>query len=346
MKYLGKIFGNTTATYKFFWFVSLLQIHAKQKDLRISLWDMAIRMVANAWYPIHYFRLSFGKTDSLFAIVMTLQQETGIPIDASMDKVIDELTGRLDMPVIQRHLKILLNNVPYRFLHPWIRTSDDKEMVLRSQQWENGCLYALYKEGTGSYLVLNPEWDSYLHQHYGILIDFAYWNLTQFLQVRNPNVPAISSKLIRPERRNSLSNQHRYWDAVLSTGLSLSCIYTNVPLTRGQYALDHFIPWSFVSHDLLWNLVPANGSVNSSKSDKLPNLQIYLPKLASLHHRALGAYLKLGKSGKVVEDFLSLGYTASELMAMDDPHFLEVYERTFTPLNQIALNMGFETWIQ
>ena len=57
---LGKIFGNTVATYKFFWFLSIMQIHARTNDLKIDVSDILIRMVANAWYPVHYFRLSFG----------------------------------------------------------------------------------------------------------------------------------------------------------------------------------------------------------------------------------------------------------------------------------------------
>ena len=85
---LGKIFSNTVATYKFFWFVSIMQIHAKSDNPRISVWDIVIRMVANAWYPIHYFRLSFGKSDSLFDIVMELQHITQIPIDANSQTII------------------------------------------------------------------------------------------------------------------------------------------------------------------------------------------------------------------------------------------------------------------
>lgn len=54
---LGRIFTKTVATYKYFWFVSILQIHARTGDLRINVWDIVIRMVANAWYPIHYFSL-------------------------------------------------------------------------------------------------------------------------------------------------------------------------------------------------------------------------------------------------------------------------------------------------
>jgi len=341
---LGNIFNKTVATYKYFWFLSILQIHAKTDNPRIDVWDIVIRMVANAWYPIHYFRLSFGKSDSLFDIVMELQQVTQIPIDANMDTIIDGLRFRIGEPQIKSPLKILTYNVPYRFLRPWIDTSEDMEMVRRSQIFENGCLYALYKERTEFFIVLNPAMDRFLHSHYNILVDFAYWNLAQFLQMRNPNVPAIPNKLIRPETRNSLNNQHYYWDAVMNIGGSIHCIYTGKELHPSDYDLDHFIPWSFVSHDLLWNLIPADGSINSSKSSKLPDLSFYLPKLATLQHYSLSIFIYADKSSKVLEDYISLGYTARELAEMSDERFMELYERIFNPINQIALNMGFETW--
>ena len=31
-------------------------------------------MIADAWYPIHYFRLSFGKSDSLYEQIIALQK--------------------------------------------------------------------------------------------------------------------------------------------------------------------------------------------------------------------------------------------------------------------------------
>lgn len=341
---LGKIFANTTATYKFFWFISILQIHAKSDALKIDVWDIVIRMVANAWYPIHYFRLSFGKSDSLFDIAMELQQITRIPIDANINTIVAGLKDQLDDKAVKSRLNILTVNVPYRFLRPWIDTSDDKQMVLRSQTLENGCLYSLHKEGKDFYIVLNSNWNQYLHSHYNILLDFAYWNLTTFLQARNPNVPAIPNKLIRSESRNSLSKQHDYWDMVMNIGEPIHCIYTDKELHPKEYDLDHFIPWSFVSHDLLWNLIPSDESINSSKSNNLPNLEIYLPKFVKLQHHSLQTMIRANKETKIMEDFLSLGYTARDLANMDDRHFREIYEKTFNPIHQIALNMGFETW--
>ena len=341
---LGKVFSNTVATYKFFWFVSIMQIHAKSDNPRISVWDIVIRMVANAWYPIHYFRLSFGKSDSLFDIVMELQRITQIPIDANAETIICSLKERLGDRQIRKLLNTLTLNVPYRFLSPWINTSDNKLMVERSQTLENGCLYALHKDADDFYIELNPAWDKYLHAHYNILVDFAYWNLTLFLQTRNPNVPAIPNKLIRPEIRNSLTKQHNYWDMVMEIGGPIKCIYTDTELHPKDYELDHFIPWSFVCHDLLWNLIPSDGSINSSKNNKLPDLNFYLPKLAALQHHSIKVVIDANKETNAMEDYISLGYTPRELADMSSEQFLKLYERTFNPLSQIAINMGFETW--
>lgn len=46
----------------------------------MNVWEIMITMVANAWYPVNYFRLSFGKSESLYDAILTLQKENNIPI--------------------------------------------------------------------------------------------------------------------------------------------------------------------------------------------------------------------------------------------------------------------------
>ena len=256
----------------------------------------------------------------------------------------DTLRKELHRKEIRSLLRVFTLNVPFRFLRPWIDTSDDKQVVERSQTFENVCLYALKKEQNEWWVEINPAWSDYLKENYRILMDFAYWNLTLFLQTRNPNVPNIPNKLIKPECRDSLTKQRAFWNTVIQTNGQLTCIYTGRELYVGNYDLDHFIPWSFVSHDLLWNLLPADPSINSSKGNKLPLLDVYLPKLASAHHEALRVYITLNKNRTVLEDYLSLGYTPNDLVSMNDSYFCEVFYQTFSPMVQIALNMGFESW--
>lgn len=342
---LNRVFDKTVATYKFYWFLGILDLYVKQGKIRMNVWEIMISMVANAWYPITYFRLSFGKSDSLYEAIMTLQKENNIPINIAMSELVKEMQELVRSKDIRKQLNFLQKNVPFRFLRPWIDTSDDAEMVLRSQNYENDCLYKLERDKDGLLCVeLNPRWLTYLKENYGILTSFAYWGLTNFLQVRNPNVPNIPGKLIKREERSSLTAQSKFWDTAIENGLQLSCLYTCEPLGRHNYDLDHFIPWSFVSHNLLWNLVPVDSSINSSKGNKLPDLKQYLPKFAMEHQAALRINLKLGKQDKLLEDYFSLGYSPQDIADMDNEHLIECFARTFEPMLQIAMNMGFEIW--
>ena len=343
-KNLSRVFNNTTATYKFYWFQSLLQMHNEEGIYRMNVWDLVIRMVANAWFPIHYFHLSFGSMDSLHRIVTELQWMTDLPMDAKKEEVVECLTVRLDDKKVKDQLATLIRNVPYRFLSPWINYTSDADVIARSHAYENGCLYSIQKTKDEFYITINPVWNKYLQDYYGILTDFINWNLTLFLQQRNPNIPNIPNKLTRPMERTSLSKQRRFWDDVIRNGGHVRCIYTGQEIHIGDYAVDHFLPWSFVAHDQLWNLIPADNSINSSKSDKLPPLDRFLKKLAEEHREAIKVYLGAGKKESALEDFASLGYTPRDLLQLNRERFLAAYQQTFTPLFQIAQNMGYEVW--
>lgn len=343
-KNLSRVFNNTTATYKFYWFQSLLQMHNEEGIYRMNVWDLVIRMVANAWFPIHYFHLSFGSMDSLHKIVTELQWMTDLPMDAKKEEVVECLTARLDDKKVKDQLATLIRNVPYRFLSPWINYTSDADVIARSHAYENGCLYSIQKTKDEFYITINPVWNKYLQDYYGILTDFINWNLTLFLQQRNPNIPNIPNKLTRPMERTSLSKQRRFWDDVIRIGGHVHCIYTGQEIHIGDYAVDHFLPWSFVAHDQLWNLIPADNSINSSKSDKLPPLDRFLKKLAEEHREAIKIYLGAGKKESALEDFASLGYTPRDLLQLNRERFLAAYQQTFTPLFQIAQNMGYEVW--
>lgn len=341
---MSRIFDKTVATYKYYWFVSIIDLFVQSGKMRFNIWDIMVEMVIRAWYPACYFHLSFGKSDSLFDAVLELQATYQLPINIKQDELRRWLHTNRNNRNVYSVLRFLPQNVPYRFLRPWIDTSDDKATVIRSQTFENGCPYALYKEEGTMWIELNEQWLDYFQTNYIVLRDFAYWNLALFLQVRNPNVPNIPNKLIKTETRIPLYKQHEYWNFVIQHHADIKCIYTDKPIKIGNYDLDHFIPWSFVSHDLIWNLIPADGSINSSKSNKLPNLDRYLPCLANMQQAAVQVCIANGFHGKILEDYLSLGCTPQELVEMNKGTLLECFSRTYKPMNQIALNMGFEIW--
>lgn len=58
-RYLNRVFAKTVATYKYYWFLGILYLFVKQGKTRINVWDIMVIMVANAWYPVNYFRPDF-----------------------------------------------------------------------------------------------------------------------------------------------------------------------------------------------------------------------------------------------------------------------------------------------
>ena len=52
---------------------------------------------------------------------------------------------------------------------------------------------------------------------------------------------------------------------------------SSLPVTKSSVHVDHFIPWSFIKDDNLWNFVLACPKCNESKNDKLaPKAQLDL----------------------------------------------------------------------
>ncbi|MBQ6068653.1 MAG: HNH endonuclease [Bacteroidales bacterium] len=342
---LTRIFKNTSATYKFYWFMGILDLYVKSGVTRMNIWDIMVEMTVNAWYPVSYFRLSFGKSDSLRDAIISLQEVHRLPMNSSLNELRRWLQAHKNDTQVRHTLAFLPKNVPYWFMRPWIDIADTKEIMLRSQSLENNCLYKLTKEDDTIWVELNTHWLPYLKENYVILKDYAYWNLSSFLQVRNPNVPNIANKLVKVESRQALTRQRNYWDFVIDHSSKLTCIYTDHPIMVGDYDLDHFIPWSFVSHNLLWNLIPADVSVNSSKSNRLPDLEQYLLKLATTQQRAVSVCINENYRGQeILEDYITLGCTPQELIEMDRNSLLNCFARTFNPMSQIAQNMGFEIW--
>ena len=349
---MNRVFDDTTASYKFYWFLSLLDIYVKNGQEQMPALDIASRMVAYAWYPIEYFKLSFGKGDSMEKVIPDVARLTGITVDDKLEDKNGAITSAVSENIeVKKAVKKLLRDVPYWFQTPWLpitgkKTDTEKrvENVARSQKFDNDCLYALSENDEGLLVTVNPLWENYLKTNYEVLRDFALWNRTLFLQSKNPNVPNISGKLLRPEEREPLTKQKKFWNKVIEIGGPLTCIYTNNPLGRNKFDLDHFIPWSFVSHNQNWNLIPADGSFNSSKSNRIPDLDYYLPKLAAIQHRALQIYIPVsGKRDAIVNEYFALGLSPQKLMAMTNENFLKIYRKTFTPLSQMAENMGFRT---
>lgn len=332
-------FFNTSATYKFYWLISIIEL-VEKGELNIKKRDIFSRMISNSWYTVNYFHVSFGKQDLIQNAVEEILEIENLTIDIRKDKLLEILENSIKKDTIKslQHFNI---NVPHWFLSPWFPKLKDETNSNRknriyssSKNFENGCLYGLYDD----YIVINPIWTTYLKSNSKILKDFCYWNLSLFLQSRNPNVPDIPNKLIKPATRNTLNTQRKkYWNIVFRELGYVNCIFTNKKLQIDSFAIDHFIPHAFVSHDLIWNLIPIDKSFNSSKSDKLPSIEKHFDKFFNLQKDAFEiVYNKYPKS-KLIEDYLTI---FPKLESVNDFEYFR-YKESIQPLITIAHNNGF-----
>lgn len=328
---LAACFNNTSATYKYYWFLSILQSLEEGKT-KINKRELFSRMISNAWYTVNYFHVSFGKQDLIQQAIQVVNSIENISIDENYQIVLDKLSSTSNR-ITEKQLWHFNKNVPHWFMSPWFPKTDKEEIYKSSQKFALKCLYALYDEE----IIINPEWENYLVTNARVLKDFCFWNLALFLQTKNPNVPDIPNKLIKPALRSSLTQQRtQFWDIVLKELGSVKCIYTGEKLTIGNYAVEHFIPYNFVSHNLIWNLIPADKKFNSSKSDKLPPLEKYFNSFFSLQNLAVEIVKTKSPKNKFLEDYLSI------FPDIDLSFTKEKYKERIQPLITIASNNGFE----
>jgi hypothetical protein len=336
---LASCFKKKVATYKYYWFLAIIE-EVENGRIQISKQRLFTKMVANAWYTVNYFKLSFGKPDQIHKAVEEIKNIENLTIDISKHLLIQSIENSTNNCTL-KELNHFDNEVPHRFLTPWFpnltgETDARQEKIIyeRSSKFENDALYALYK----TEIIINPKWVHYLQSNAKFIRDFCYWNLALFLQSRNPNVPDIPNKLIKPIIRNPLTHQrNNYWKNVFQYDGYIDCIFTGTKLyfDEKNYAIDHFVPHAFVSHDLIWNLIPIEKSFNSIKSDKLPSIDLYLNKFIALQERAFDINKSHKSAGKYLEEYLTI--FPSEIIFSQ-----EKLKATIIPLLTIAHNNGFQ----
>ena len=330
---LISVFNRTTASYKFYWLISIIEL-VEEGNVEIPKSTIFARMISNSWFTINYFKVSFGKADQLQSLVNDLLTlEISLKIDSTKLNV-QEVLEYSSNKLTKQLLKKLDDNVPHWFLSSWFPQNSKTEIYSKSQRFENECLYALDKDN----ILINPIWIDFLISNAKLIKDFCYWNLSLYLQARNPNVPDIPNKLIKDVVRNSLKEQtDKYWKIVFQESGSIDCIYTGKRLTleNKNFSLDHFVPYSFVSHDLNWNLYPIDKSENSRKSNLLPSIKTHFNPFFQLQEEAFQIVKSKDAKNKFLQDYLPLSPDLRELK-------YDSLLNTVQPLITIASNNGFQ----
>ncbi len=351
---LSRLFKNTTNSYKYLFFMSFLDILTRRKfdtSSPIYFREIIIEMLANAWYPHNCFKLSFGVQDKITEKIDSLDLKFSRFKDPDK-KELREAIGDQNLDDI---IAFIRRYVPFRLLTPFLKQElkgldvdhevDQKMPSLSKKYFETRkplyCFDATaYKDCQA--IILHSEWASYLETNYLIVRGWVSWEWLRYMQRCNPNTIAIANKLFPPQKRESLASQTKYWKLVLKH-TEVKCIYSASPLTTDNISLDHYLPWSFVAHDQLWNLIPILPPVNSAKSNNIPSI-IYFNNFVALQHLGLTiSYEKIPERqwNKYIESYLSDLRLADKNDLLNFERLRQAYESTLTPLISLATSQGF-----
>lgn len=349
---LSRLFSNTTNSYKYLFFLSLLDILKSQhfENTFIKLQDLMVRMLVKAWYPHTYFKLSFGKQDkiaeNLKSFNLPFAYSNGISPSLNEGKLIQQINSyKID--------NSLMKYVPYRLMTPFfddelrkVKKDNDKNSLIiklcNNHFYTKKPIYKFIVVDMADAIVVHPQWIVYLRIHFSIVKAWVSWEWLKYMQKCNPNVPAVVNKLYMPQKRESLKEQTQYWKVVLAQQ-QVSCIYSKKILEKEAFSLDHYLPWSFLVHDQLWNLIPTFHEVNSSKSDNLPSEQ-YFQQFVDLQHLGLTLSCSLMAKNdwiKYVECFFSDLKVSDEQALLQKDKLKSAYETTLLPLLSLAITQGF-----
>ena len=94
--------------------------------------------------------------------------------------------------------------------------------------------------------------------NYSIVKSWVQMKKVKYLQDRNPGVPGIIYKLEDEENKvRKLEKVRELWLAYeTASGMNICDLYSGERISLNRLSIDHFVPWSYVASDELWNLVP------------------------------------------------------------------------------------------
>ena len=306
---LTRLFSKTAASYKFLWTLALMNILRAKKfnALKpIPLQEIIAEMLELAAPPLRQFKLSFGMHDDMEQHLAKIEDAEKLPVNQKKE-VFTKICDDLSLYVPSRWLTPFFTNELRGAGGP---TRNQGKITFKIHQLANerfaGENPPPYRfELVKKELLVHPLWLRYFADNSDIIDGWVRWHWAKFLQSRNQNIPAIINKISSSKRRLDLGKQREFWRAILQKTGGEICIYSGERVTPDNFALDHYVPWSFVGHDSLWNLVPVPVAVNSSKSDNLPHAK-YLGTFIDRQHKALLIHKQCfaKKWGKLMESYI------------------------------------------
>ncbi|MBR6365846.1 MAG: HNH endonuclease, partial [Lachnospiraceae bacterium] len=278
----SRMMKDPSYCYKFYWLEALVQLISEGREA-VTFDDVINEMICNAWYSVREFHIHLSGLpadgqikDGLERAVLTLTELSNLAANASKVEIRNAI--RAHESQLKAAKTQLTNMVPYRALAGFFPREGDapdweseRRMVRYIERINRDITTLPYTLGESSKLkkevFFNPLWRKMIQDNTVSILGWIQYEKVKWLQNNNPEVPGLVYKLApMDEKMRKLGHVRNLWEGILDLH-EVRDVFTGRPVLPKQYDVDHFIPWSFVMNDELWNLSPMDSSLNSSKSN-------------------------------------------------------------------------------
>lgn len=353
IQHFSRLFDNMSESYKIFWFQAIVDLVLAGKE-RMSYNDLLNQMIISAWYMVSEYHLNLGPSDTLEGLVDYVYESSGLKSNEKQEKVLSYLE-QFENKEFKKKKNTLSYHVPYRLQAPFMPSMKGtawnlpkSELASCINQEKHLIYYFESIKGLKSEIHIQREWINYITKNQEIIKGWIQFNLILYLQKRNPSVPGIANKLYPPQERK-MERVKKYWKAIVMVNPTHD-IYGDEEMSQNNLSIDHFVPWSYVAHDELWNLHPTTRSINSSKSNYLPEWDSYFPKLCSIQYQAYQTVWQYEQVHKEFEKCLKEHVNNLDVQVklycqgLSQELFANRLEEIIYPVYHAAQNMGFGSW--
>lgn len=362
----ARMLDDPSQCYKFYWLGAIISLTAAT-DNDISFDQIINEMICDAWYTVTQYHLHLGPTikgkseNFLEHAIKTLEEKADLSPSATRADILEAIEK--NEASIKNDKMSLIIYVPYRLLSSFLdavgggdRIWDQHRRLIAYIEAINKDTPLLYTiidgKGLQKRIRLNKYWRQLILDNYSVIVSWIQLKKVRFLQDRNPGVPGIIYKLSQEnESARKLGNARELWKCAANTGaVSIRDIYTGKSIETTRFDLDHFVPWSYVANDELWNLIPMERRLNSSKSNKLPEWDKYFSGLATMQfslYEAIFAYPVIRKSfEKCRRDNLNAIWASETLYVEGNSReqFTNILEHNLKPIYDSAHLQGYSFW--
>ncbi|SDN89218.1 HNH endonuclease domain-containing protein [Alkalicoccus daliensis] len=258
--------SSKSATYKYVLFKSLIEnLYNVNDHLELTYEQLAYSFAKMYWNMVAVNGITnhnSGKNARTAVIIMDYQQAHQVPPGWAFDR----LAGETQLQIINKMKAAMKVNV-FGALYG----DTDARFYAFDHKAER--------------LHFHPQVYKFLLNYQSLLVQLTNFHLGKMIEKLNS--PLSAAMLLRIEDLSKRSSLKPFEEVLLSY-VTKTCFYCQKPLQQGnrQTQVDHFIPWSFVQSDQIWNLVLSCGPCNNAKRDKLAK-EDFLVKLIDRNEELL-----------------------------------------------------------